>query len=496
MSKDTKEEVDEAEGGEEEQQKLNLEVSVTSPSVCQRHITVKIPRDDIDRYYDKAFSELMGTAVVPGFRAGRAPRKLIESRFRKDIGDQVKGNLLMDSMAQVTEEQNFAAISEPDFDPQAIEVPTDGDMKFEFDIEVRPDFDLPNWKDLKIERPTREFSEKDIDRRLESLIARYGRLVPKDGPAAPGDYISCNMKFKSGDAVLSHGEEEVIRIRPVLSFRDGKIEKFDKLMKDVKAGETRTGEAKLTDDAPNVELRGKSLTAEFEILEVKQLELPELTKEFLDEMGGFNDIAELREAVRDDLGRQLIYNQQKRARAQVAAALTESANWELPPALLKRQSQRELQRAVLELRRNGFSEEEIRAHANELTQNSASSTARALKEHFILERIAEEEKIEAESDDYQEEIDLIAQQSGESPRRVRARVEKQGLMDALRNQIIERKVLDLVLKQAKFTDVPFHLEGEETEALDQAAGGGEEEAIPEAQHPGDAEPLKSPTDHG
>ena len=109
----------------------------------------------------------------------------------------------------------------------------------------------------------------------------------------------------------------------------------------------------------------------------------------------------------------------------------------------------------MELRRAGFSEAEIRARQNELRQNSAASTAKALKEHFILERIAEEEKIEAEEGDFEKEIFLIAMQSGESPRRVRAQIEKRGLMDVLQNQIVERKVLELVQAEAKFKDMPY-----------------------------------------
>ena len=100
----------------EEKQALSLEVSVESPSTCQRHVTVTISREDVDRYFDQAFSELMPTANVPGFRPGRAPRKLVESRFRKEMEEQVKSSLLMDTMSQVTEEQEFSAISEPDFD--------------------------------------------------------------------------------------------------------------------------------------------------------------------------------------------------------------------------------------------------------------------------------------------------------------------------------------------------------------------------------------------
>jgi trigger factor len=476
-------------------EKINLSIKVDSPSACQRHITVTIPRDDIERYYNKAFSELMTSASVPGFRAGRAPRKLVEARFRKEVSDQVKGSLLMDSMTQITEDEKFSAISEPDFDPLAVELPDEGPMTFEFDLEVRPEFDLPEWKGLSVERPVREFTKKDVDKRTEQIVARHGRLVPFNGPAAVGDYIACNLTFMNGMTELSSSKEEVIRIRPVLSFRDGNISNFDKLMKGVKAGDRREADAKLTADAPNESLRGKTITAIFEILEVKKLELPELTPELLKELGDFESEAELREAIQEDLQRQLEYYQQQQARRQITAALTESANWQLPPELLRRQSRRELERSVLELRRNGFSDQEIQAHENELRQNSAASTARSLKEHFILERIAEEQQFEATPEDYQEETTLIAAQSGESVRRVRARLEKGGMMDALRNQIIERKVIDLVLSHAHFKDVPYKPEGTETEAMDQSVGGEQESEIPEAKHPGEAEPLRTSKEH-
>ena len=135
-----------------------------------------------------------------------------------------------------------------------------------------------------------------------------------------------------------------------------------------------------------------------------------------------------------------------------------AANWELPPGLLQRQARRELQRAALELQRSGFSDDEIRSHENALRQNSMASTARALKEHFILERIAEEEEIDANEQDYDDEIRLIASQTKDSPRRVRARLEKSGSMDVLRNQIIERKVIKRILAHATFKEVPYKMQ--------------------------------------
>ncbi|HEX4143381.1 MAG TPA: trigger factor [Pirellulales bacterium] len=483
-------------GEDEAPQKLNLAIDVQKPSACERHITVTVPREDIDRYFDKAFSDMMESAAIPGFRPGRAPRKLVEHRYRKDVADQVRGSLLLDSMTQITESEDFVAISEPNFDPTAVELPDDGPLKFEFDIEVRPEFDLPNWKGLNIERPVRDFSEADVDQRLEVLLTNRGQLVPYSGAAEPGDYIVCKLAFKNGDQTLVEGtEEETLRLRPSLSFRDGNIEKFDKQMKGVRAGETRELNAKLTDNAPNEALRGKTVTAIFNVLEVKKLKLPELNDEFARSCD-FEDVADLRKGVRGYLESQLAYQQQQAARKQVTAALTASANWDLPPDLLRRQSRRELERAVLELQRNGFGEAEIRAHENEIRQNSAVSTARALKEHFILERIAEEEKIDADADDYDHEIALIARQEGQSPRRVRARLDKAGMMDALRNQIIERKVLDMVLEHAKFKDVPYKPAGSDTEAVDSAAGGEEEESdIPEAKHPGEPEATPGKPKH-
>jgi trigger factor len=483
----------EDEGGEEEErQPLALDVKIDSPGACQRHVTVTIPRDDIERYFDKAFGDLMPTAAVPGFRAGRAPRKLVEHRFRKDVADQVKGSLLMDSLSQITEDQKLAAISEPDLDVEAVELPDEGPMTFEFDIEVRPEFDLPQWKGLTIERPVRQIAAKDIDQELQRHLASRGRLTPVDGPAAAGDYITANFTFKDGDEVVKEIRERTVRLAATLSFPDGKIDNFAKKMAGAKSGDTNTLPLQISDGASNEKLRGKQISAVIEVLDVKKLTLPEMTPDLLGEFGMETE-GDLRDAIEENLKRQLNYHQQQQVRKQVTSLLTAAANWDLPPAMLKRQSRRELERAKLELRRSGFSDEDIVTHENRLRQSTEVNTARALKEHFILERIAEEDKIEDEPDDYDREIALIAAQSGESPRRVRAQLERQDLMDVLRNQIIENKTIQLILSHATFRDVPFEPERTDTESVDETAGGGDEQEseIPEAKHGGEPQPLRS-----
>jgi trigger factor len=463
----------EAEPGEEQldAEPLQLEVQIATPSACERRVTVTISRPDIDRYFDDAYSEMMPSANVPGFRTGRAPRKVVEHRFRDEVSGQVKSSLLMDSLGQISDEKRFVAIGEPEFDLDAVEVPKEGPMTFEFSIEVRPEFDMPKWKGLKLQRLVHQFTDKDVDLQLEKMLSRYGQLVPHDGPAAEGDYLTANITCTAGGRQVAEEDEAVVRVRPTLSFADTRLEGFDQLMVGAKAGDERTAEVALTQDAANVELRGKPVQVRFEVLEVKKLKLPELTPEFLQEIGKFESKEKLREAVRMNLERQLEYQQQQNVRNQITSMLTKSADWELPSGLLQRQSARELERAVMELRRSGFSEADIRARENRLRQNSAASTATALKEHFILERIAEEEQVDIEEGDYDKEIYLIALQSGESPRRVRAQLEKRGMMDVLRNQIVERKVLQRVQDEAKFKDEPYEPEPVDTEAISLAAGG-------------------------
>ncbi len=206
--------------------KLTLEVQVDSPSTCQRHVTVSVSRDDIDRYCDEAFDELMPQAEVAGFRPGRAPRKLVESRFRDKIAEQVKGTVLMDTMTQVGEECDFSAISEPEFDFDAVDLPDEGPMTFEFNIEVRPEFEMPAWQGLKLDKPTKEVSEDAVKERTKSLLVREGSLTPREGGAELDDIVDANISFSLDGNTLSSIEDQTLVVRPRLSFMDGELDGF------------------------------------------------------------------------------------------------------------------------------------------------------------------------------------------------------------------------------------------------------------------------------
>jgi len=140
------EEGTEAEGAEKAPAKLHQTVEMRDIGPCRKYIKVSIDRDDIQGRLNDKYSELRLEAAVPGFRPGKTPRKIIERRFSKDVEGQVKGEVLLESLEQLAEEHDVAPLSTPNLDPSKIVIPADGPMVYEFEVEVRPQFDLPNYK--------------------------------------------------------------------------------------------------------------------------------------------------------------------------------------------------------------------------------------------------------------------------------------------------------------------------------------------------------------
>src|SRR6516164_3586206 len=409
------------ENGEEEKEpeKLHQAVEMRDVGPCKKHIKVSIEREDVQKRLDSKYSELVVDANVPGFRPGKAPRKIIERRFAKDVEGQVKGEILMASLEQLADEQDVAPLSTPNLDPDKIAMPADGPMVYEFEVEVRPQFDLPNYKGLKIKRPVKDFTEADVDEEQRRVLAPYGQLVPKpEGEAQVGDYLIADIYAKEGDRVITDLKEVKIRIEPRLAFKDGVAEKFGEETKGARAGDKRTVEIKLSDATADPALRGRTLNATFTVKDVKMLRLPELTHEFLHEFA-VHSVDQFRERIRVLMQRKLEYLQRQSAREQVLNQIAAASTWELPQDLLIRQARKAFQRKIMDMRSSGISEQEIIARKRILEQDVVNNTAKALKEHFVLQKIAEVEKMDVDDDEIHDEIERIADQNNESPRRLR-----------------------------------------------------------------------------
>lgn len=432
--------------------KLAQNVEIKDVGPCKKHIKVSVERAAIDQRLNEKFSELVSDANVAGFRPGKAPRKVVERRFHKDVADQVKAEVMMASLEQLGEDHDVAPLAPPNIDPGKIELPKEGPLVYEFEVEVRPTFDLPEYKGLKLKRPIHTFTDDEIADQERRLLAPHGQVVPKpEGNAQVGDSLTADITFKDGDKTVGELKEVSIRVEKLVAFKDGFVKGFADAVKGAKAGDTKTVEVSLLKSAAQPELADKKLMAEIKISDVKTTRPPEQTHELMHEFG-VHSPEQLRERIRVALERRLEYQQRQAARQQVLSYIAAAATWELPSDLLMRQARAALGRRVMEMRAGGMSDEEIQARLRVLQGDILRSTEVALKEHFVLQKIAETEKIEVSDDDINDEVERLGYEHNESPRRIRARLEKEDLLESLAIELIERKVLDLIFESAQYED--------------------------------------------
>jgi trigger factor len=434
--------------------KLNIEVAITDVGPCKKHLKITIPRPEIERQYEESLEELRKDAVVPGFRPGKAPEKLIIKRFKKAVANQVKSALLTSALEQIDEDYEIEPITQPRLDVDAIEIPESGPLNFAMDVEVRPQFALPNLKGLKVKRPVMEITDSLVDEYVHHWLEGRGQIVPKlDGAAEIGDYITADLIFHYPDGrVMNEAKELQVRLQSELRFQNGTIKEAGSALVGVKPGDVREVEATLGSAIEDPALRGATIKVEVHVKDLKQLRVPELTQEYLSSVD-LTSVDELRDEIRAFLAHKLESEQRQAIRAQVLESLLRETPFDLPADLVSREERSTTQSLVARLRQEGMTEREIRARAAQIRANAHETTRRALQEYLLLQRIADDEAITVEEEDFALEIEAIAARTKESVRRVRARVEKEGGVRSLASQILERKVIDRILEEAEIEDI-------------------------------------------
>ncbi len=465
--------------------KLALEVSIEDVGPCKKHVKVAIPREDVEKQFKESLGEMTREAHVPGFRPGHAPKGLVERRFRKEVANQVKQTLLMTSLEQLDEDYKLNPISQPQLDVAAIELPESGPMKFEIEVEVRPEFAVPDYKSLTVKRPNKTITDADVDTQFRTFLESYAQLVPKlEGGAAAGDFVTADLKFSKDGEPLNEAKEVQFRLQSELRFQDGKVPNLDTILGGIKPGESRNADAEIGSSSPDARLRGQKIQVEFVVHDLKTLRLPEVNRQFLSDLG-FDSEEELRETLKGILERRLEFQKRDAVRENIIDQLVAGTPIDLPADLVSRQEKATLRRRVHELQQSGLNPNDIKAREAELRANAHESTLQSLKGFFLLAKIAEAEDIKVEDSDIEDEIEALARKSDESVRRIRARVEKENLAEALASQVLERKTIDKIIEYVKFEDVDLAAE-KEVATLDETVGTATEEEPAAEENAADA----------
>jgi trigger factor len=485
-----------------EKLKERVEVTVEEIGTLRKKVTITIPREAIDERLEKQYSELSRDAIVPGFRKGRAPRRLLEKRFGSEVSETITSDLLGSGYLAAIEKVKLKALGDPliwckpkrptkaegaetsvsgeQLMPvreafESIDLPDEGALTFTCEVEVQPDFELPKLTGIPIEKPNVGITDEDVEKQVDRFrqIRAKEELVA-DGVVQPDDIVVVTEKMTVDGKVVKEQDPVTVAARPQ-AFEGIAFEKFGELIAGAKVGDVRKISGTVPDDNEKADLRGKTAEFELTVKEIRRVKLPELAEML--QSAGFENPEEFRQYVRSDLEGRLAQVIRRGMRGRVYKYLLENAKFDLPERLSQRQANRVVVRRMLDLYRQGLPESEVAKHMDELRTTAKDQAVTDLKLSLIMEKIAEELKPEVTEDEVNGQIALIARQQNRRFDRVRDELIKNEGLESLFIQLRDEKIVDHLIEQAKITETepsPGAAEpkGDETPRTDKNAAEG------------------------
>jgi len=429
-------------------------VTIEESGPCKKKVSVEIPAEKIKAALDERYGELRKDAVVPGFRKGRAPMQLLEKRFGKEVTEQIKLKLLVDASEAAVKDSELNILGEPDFEHEEIELPEEGAMKFEFEVEVRPQFDLPELEGIAIKKQPIEVTGEQIDDEIESLRKRSGIWVPKeDGKVEIDDQVVADVVLKVEDAAEAQRRDDV----EIMVHKNGfvgpvPVETLDEVLIGAAGGETKETSVNIPESFYNEEYRGKKIDVEIEIKEIKKLEPAELNASFFERFGVENS-DELRERIGEYGRAQAERNVRTNMGDQVYRYLLDKTEFELPVDVVADQSMRVLQREYSNLLIQGAKREQVDERMEELRASSSQRAEEQLRLFFIMSKVAEKLEVpEASDEEVNGYIARVASSRQRRPEKMRQELSRDGSLEQFKLQVREHKCIEKLLESAEITE--------------------------------------------
>lgn len=428
-------------------------VTISDAGTCKKKIEVEISEKKVREFLDKKYQDLRKEAVVPGFRKGRAPMRLLEKRFGTDLGKQSKLELIINAADAAIKDSGIDTLGDPDIDHEKIELPVSGPMKFSFEVEIRPEFELPELDGIAVEKPKFEVTDAIVEAELTTLRKRAGVWSPKEKAVELDDQILADVILMTeGQPAQDKRDNIEINVRKTGFVAGIPVEDLDQLLKGAQRGETRKTTVEIPATFFNEEYRGKKVDVEITVREIKVLEPAEVNEEFLQRYGA-SDAKDLSDMIREQMGHQAEQQARSAMSEQVFAYLRDKIEIDLPEALVASQSMSILQRQYSNLLMRGLSREQVDEQMDQLKAGSEQQAQDQLKMFFIMDKIATKLDVSVSEEEINSHIAYVAATRGRRPEKMREELARDGSLSQFVMQIREQKCIEKILEKATITDV-------------------------------------------
>jgi len=419
---------------------------------------VEIPAAEVVRETETLIQKYQKLARIPGFRTGHAPASVIKQRFAEGIKSDVVDALVPRYFRKETDKLGLTPVSQPRVTDLHVH---DGEpLRFKATFEVMPTIRVEDYKELRADKPDISVTDEEVEQSLKNLQEERATFTTIEGsPLGDGDFAQVSLDGKPKDAEREpassakpgptgsnpvHMDDILVEIGG-----QGTMPEFTENLRGASAGDERTFDVHYPQDFSDHRLAGKTFTYTVQVKAVKQKSLPELNDLFAKDLGEFADLAELRKRIREGMEAEKKTTAEREAKDKLVAELVKRNDFEVPEALVEHQIDIRLDRGLRALAAQGMKTEDMKKmDLNRLRAGQRDQAAQEVKAALLLEKIAEEEKLEVSDAEIDREVEALAEQSKQTPEAIRSRLTRDGALDRIRSRIRNEKTLDFLYRQS------------------------------------------------
>ncbi|MEX0322068.1 MAG: trigger factor [Puniceicoccaceae bacterium] len=450
-----------------------MNVTINDTSETRKDVVVTISGDEVSQEDSRILKSFIKQAKIPGFRQGKAPEARVRNLYKKEIQEELKNALMRTAYDQVINNEDINVYTIVDF-PEPTGILIGQEVNLDLTVDVTPDFDLPEYKGIETKAPSTEVEDSEIDDTIDRIRRQRADFEVVEREAAEGDYVKLSYTGTVDGEEIAELVKDQPRLQAWSAVKDGWEEAGTEEAKEfgvpaiidglvgMKAEDKKTVEQEIAEDFAIEDLRGKTISYEIEVSEVRERKLPEMDEDFLKSVQA-ETVEDFKAQIMDQLEARKKQESTESQRQQILDFLGEAVDFALPQSAVEGATQQAMARMISQNMQMGVQEEEFEKHKEEIYAGAAATAARDVKLELILTRIAKEEEITVENEELSRAVYSMALQNQQKPEDLAKELRKdQNKVIELQRQVLFAKTLDLLLNESKATE-------------------GEPEAAPEAE---------------
>lgn len=444
-----------------------MDVAVEDVSALTKKITITLPKDGVQKKLEKAYGKLQRETKIKGFRRGKVPRTVIIKHYQGQVQAEVGEKLVQESYFDAIEQEKVDPVVHPDISEPVFN--EDGTFTFVANIDIRPEFELGEYKGIEVEKIVTEISDAAVEVEIEELRRDMAPLRSvTDRGVENGDVIVVDFEgFHNGKAM-----KEVKNENYSVDVGSGKLSpEFEEKLVGMKQGEDASHEVDFPAEYVNPVLAGKNVEFRVKVKEVKERVLPELNDEFAKDVDEkYTSLAELQTEIRERLQKEKDGRAEGDITDRVMLKLLEGHAFDVPERLVRFEVEEMIKNTEKQLEQQGMNLESAGINREDLAEQSKETAEKRVRGDFILKKIADIEDIKVKDEDLDRAFQRIGDQYNMPLAQVKEFFQSRDDLLPFMNEILNEKILTFLRENATFVDAAPAAKEETVEEVKEESG--------------------------